>query len=96
MELCQSCDRESVTDLAGRILTAWKDGEAVALQEELHRAANVPVSDLDSFEMERLELLEGIVQSLAAEAAPRDSRECQVRAALHLLEHLAGQTPNQF
>jgi len=62
------------------------------LEEELGRAATLRPDGLDSFEMERIELLESIVQSLHSTGASHD----QVRGALRLLEHLAkGSQPGQ-
>jgi len=80
-----STPRQPAVECARRILTAWNEGRGPALEAELQRAASLRPDGLDSFEMERIELLESIVQSLHCTGASHD----QVRGALRLLEHLA-------
>jgi len=68
---------ESVAQVAGRILTAWRNGEGASLAQELERAA--PSGTRES---EELEALTGVVESLG-----NGRRE---GGAVRLLEHLAG------
>ena len=68
---------ESVAQVAGRILTAWRNGEGAGLGQELERAA--PSS---TREIEALDALTGVVESLG--------QGRQERGAVRLLEHLAG------
>ena len=69
---------ESVAQVAGRILTAWRNGESASLAQELEGAAASSTR-----ESEALEALTGAVESLG------DGR--RQGGAVRLLEHLAGQ-----
>jgi len=78
---------EGVSQLAGRILIAWKSGHCALLVHELEHARSL-TSRRDpstTFEMERLEALTGALESLALEHGP----ERPAGAAVRLLEHLA-------
>jgi hypothetical protein len=79
----------AATRIAGRILVAWKTGQDRSLREEFDHVTNLNVQGLNALEMERMELLGGIVQTLRADGA----RHQQHRAAIRLLEHLATETP---
>ncbi|MGA2881521.1 MAG: hypothetical protein ABSG13_21435 [Bryobacteraceae bacterium] len=82
--------REGVTQVAGRILMAWRNGESAGLRQELERArslaAQIPHASApeiaSTFEMERLEVLSGAVESLGHSRG-------QHLGAVRLLEHLA-------
>lgn len=71
--------------MAGRILLAWRDGERAELERELERArlaAHPSLEKPDTLEMERMEVLAGVLESLG--------RGCgQNAGAVRLLEHLA-------
>lgn len=76
--------REDVSQVAGRILFAWRKGEASGLKRECDRVlesfrASAASSTL---EMERLDALSGIVESLA-------DGHGEKAGAVRLLEHLA-------
>ncbi|HUA20088.1 MAG TPA: hypothetical protein VMB25_15170 [Bryobacteraceae bacterium] len=76
---------ENASHLAGRILVAWKLGPGPVLEQELGYAASaVSLDRRDTLEMEKMELLEGVAESL------RNGRQGQIRAAMRILEHLAG------
>ncbi|HTR34846.1 MAG TPA: hypothetical protein VMH80_03015 [Bryobacteraceae bacterium] len=80
-----NCAAENAAHLAGRILVAWKLGPGPVLEDELDYASGAAVLDRrDTLEMEKMELLEGAAESL------RNGRQGQVRAAVRILEHLAG------
>ncbi len=64
---------------------AWKAGHDLNLKEEFDQVLSLSAQNLNSLEMERMELLGGIVQSLRT-AGPNPDRH---RAAIQLLEHLA-------
>ena len=89
----QEAGQRLVADTADRILIAWKEGHDHSLREELGRASNLRVEDLDTFEMEKLEVLDSVVQSLKAgrfpSMSPVRANEDEIRVAVRLLEHLA-------
>jgi len=76
----------AATRIAGRILVAWKAGQELNLEEEFDRVTSLSVQGLNSLEMERMELLGGIMQALRAAHPDRN------RAAIRLLEHLAAES----
>lgn len=78
---------QDAASIAGRILAAWKDGPAESFEAELRRAALVSADcqDDNSLEREKMDVLDGVVQSLQE----RHDRPDAGRAALRLLEHLA-------
>ncbi len=73
---------EGVSQVAGRILAAWKTGDNLehAIQNARRRTAQMDCSS--TFEMERREALQGAVESI--ENGPRPQT-----GAVRLLEHLA-------
>jgi len=71
--------------MAARILIAWNQGHGVV--SELYYAKTLNASPADTLEMEKMEILEGAVESLGS---PRQAR---VRAALQLLKNLAEPEP---
>jgi hypothetical protein len=78
--------KEGVSQVAGRILIAWRSGHDASLEHALEHARRLTSRTLDpwsTFEMERLEALTGAVESIER------SREHQAGAAVRLLEHLA-------
>ena len=77
--------REDAACIAGRILIAWRGGTSVDYEEQLEWSRNVvpQSSALDTFEMERLEVLQGALECLT------NLPHARVGAALRLLEHLA-------
>jgi hypothetical protein len=82
---------ETVADLAGRILVAWKHGQNGALDREVDYATRVaPMHQPDTLEMERMEVLAGAAQSL------RSGQQGQVRAAVNVLEQLAHASRSDF
>jgi hypothetical protein len=76
--------REDVAHVAGRILFAWHNGESAGLRRELERAGYLTAQAAlaSTLEMERLEVLSGIVESLGDGRGPH-------AGAVRLLEHLA-------
>lgn len=89
----QGAGQRLVADTADRILIAWEEGQDNSLREELARASNLKSQHLDAFEMEKLEVLESVVQSLQAgrfpSMSPVKASEDELRVAVRLLEHLA-------
>jgi hypothetical protein len=77
---------EGVSQVAGRILMAWRTGQGANLDHELaHARRFTSCTTLTStLEMERLDALTGAVESLAVE-----NGRSQVGGAVRLLEHLA-------
>jgi hypothetical protein len=84
MEQSTQLSRESVAQVAGRILIAWHSGETAGLSRELEYArclvAQAPHSS--TLEMETMEVLSGAVESLRNSCG-------QHAGAVRLLEHLA-------
>jgi hypothetical protein len=79
-----------IAQAAGRILIAWRSGESAQLERELEKArclAQIPLSS--TFEMERMEVLAGAVESLRARRGRRPG-------VVRLLEHLAKAEPRQL
>jgi hypothetical protein len=76
--------REGVAQTADKILAAWRSGESVGLQRELEKARSLPSRTplTSTFEMETMEALSGVVESLG------EGRARQA-GAVRLLEHLA-------
>lgn len=82
--------REGVAQVAGRILIAWRNGESAGLRQELEQArflaAQTPGVNrfelASTLEMERLEVLSGVLESLRRSPSPQ-------AGAVRLLEHLA-------
>jgi hypothetical protein len=87
-----NCAPETVANLAGRILTAWKGSPGTSLQEELDYATNgAPrAQQYDTLEMEKMEVLEGAAESL------RCGHQGRVRAAVQVLEHLVRTGGSEF
>ncbi len=89
----QGNGQQLVANVAGRILIALEMGRENNLNEEFGRVSNLKTQNLDAFEMEKLEVLESVVQSLQAgrfpSMSPAKAREDELRAAVRLLEHLA-------
>ena len=80
--------RQDVASIANRILVAWKSGPAGSFEDELRQAArlNTEQTSPNSLEREKMEVLDGVVQ-LLKNGRPRPDAG---RAAMRLLEHLAG------
>ncbi len=77
--------REGITRVAGRILIAWRSGEDAVLRQELEYARCLALQvdgTSTTLEMERLEVLSGVVESLGY-------RNGKQRGAVRLLEHLS-------
>jgi hypothetical protein len=77
--------REGVAQVAGRILIAWQNGERADLIQELELARCLAAqAHLSStLEMETMEVLSGVVESL-------EHVQGRHAGAVRLLEHLAG------
>ena len=75
---------EDIAHVAGRILIAWRNGEGAGLRRELDQAAWLAAQTAlaSTHEMERLEVLSGVVESLGHGRGPH-------AGAVRLLEHLA-------
>jgi hypothetical protein len=68
-----------VAGTASQVLSEWKNGQRLSLQDWRHK-------DLNALEAERMEVLESVVESLQKHEKLSSDR---VRAAVRLLEHLA-------
>jgi hypothetical protein len=86
MSTAPSLQRQDVAYLAGQILNAHRSEPGVGLKRELDRAKQLlsTLRPRTTFERERLEVLQGALECLESRVAERQ------RAALHLLEQLAG------
>jgi len=87
MPLPKQAPLEAVSQVAGRILIAWKSGHCALLFHELEHARDFTsrTDQFNTFEMERLEALTGAVERLALERGPARP----ARGAVRVLEHLA-------
>lgn len=85
MQQPKSASTDGISQVAGRILIAWRNGHCASLELGLEQARRLTSSaDYSStFEMERLEALTGAVESIGYRGT-RDSV-----GAVRLLEHLA-------
>jgi len=84
--------QEGVSQVAGRILIAWRSGHCASLEHALQHARRLTsrTSDQSStFEMERLEALTGAVESLEEVVEGMDNGSARRKGAVRLLEHLA-------
>jgi hypothetical protein len=72
--------RECVAQVAGRILLAWRNGGSADLERELESMGQTTPEN--TLEMERMEVLAGVLESLGRGYGQRDG-------AVRLLEHLA-------
>jgi len=82
---------EGVSQVAGRILIAWKSGHSASLEHALEHARRF-ASRMDhstTFEMERLEALTGAVESLEEVVDGMEDGRARSTGAVRLLEHLA-------
>ena len=76
--------KDSVEKVAGTIVRAWRDGHAGDLRKQVTLAKSLVCSGAsDTFEMEKMELLEGALESV------QGARPEQAEAAINVLEHLA-------
>jgi hypothetical protein len=76
---------EGISQVAGRILVAWKSGHCDSLEHALRGARRLTsqADEFNTFEMERLEALSGAVESIENNGGQRAG------GAVRLLEHLA-------
>jgi hypothetical protein len=76
--------REGIAQLAGRILTAWRNGEPSGLRQELEQVRCLAdrTDHSSTIESEKLEVLCGVVETLGYARG-------QHAGAVRLLEHLA-------
>ena len=88
MVLRQSSESSSVAIAASHLLSAWKNGERLSLDEWRMDARRM--QGLDALETERMEVLESVVESLQGN---RQLSSDRLRAAVRLLEHLANPAP---
>ncbi|HEX4593402.1 MAG TPA: hypothetical protein VH157_03960 [Bryobacteraceae bacterium] len=79
MVVLERIQPQSVAGKASQVLSAWKNGEHLRLDEWSRQ-------DLNALETERMEVLESVVESLQQQDQLSTDR---VRAAVRLLEHLA-------
>ena len=79
MVVLQQIQPQSVAGKASLVLSAWKNGERLTLNEWRTQG-------FDTLESERMEVLESVVESLQGDRKISSDR---VRAAVRLLEHLA-------
>jgi hypothetical protein len=87
MSQFMSWHSQHVAQVAARVLFAYKYRPTRRLREEMAQAKRFShrIDGLDELESERLDVLRGAIESLDG------ARPEQVRAAVHLLEHLAKQ-----
>ena len=80
----QTTKQGQSTQIAARILVAWRGGQALNLKDEFERLEKSSEHELSSLELERMELLAGILQVLCTS----ETNPSRHRAAIRLLEHL--------
>ncbi len=88
MSKFNSCQRQDVASIAGRVLVACKSGHDAGLFHEVARARSFTTRTqrFDTLEAERMDVLAGALESLAG------ARPDGVQAAMYVLEHLASQS----
>ena len=79
--------RQDAANIAGRVLVAWRSGATVDFEKHLARSINLmpQYRSLDTYEMEKLEALQGALECL------KELPHTRVSAAIRVLEHLAKQ-----
>ena len=81
--------KEDVANVARSILAAWEAGHVGMIESALGDLQDLSERSgfrpFDSLEAERIEALECAVESLRA----RSPRQSEIRAAVHILNHLA-------
>jgi hypothetical protein len=76
---------------ARSLLAAWNSGDVPRLRDELGQIAATDCSSLSAFEHERIEVVQGIAQTIRVWLSGARKKHADMNIALSLLRHLAAQ-----
>jgi hypothetical protein len=79
------------TGVARSLLAAWDSGDLPRLQDELRQIAEVDDSNLSRFEVERIEIVQGVAQTLQSWLRGAKGKPADLNVGLFLLRHLTTQ-----
>jgi hypothetical protein len=85
---------DSATESAGvarSLLAAWDSGDLPRLQNELRQIAEVDDSTLSRSEVERIEIVQGVAQTLQCWLKGVKGKPADLSVGLFLLRHLTTQ-----
>ena len=83
-------DSATVSECIARsLLTAWNSGDLLRLRDELRQIAVADHSSLSEFEHERIEIVQGVAQTIRAWLNGARKKHEDLNIALALLRHLA-------
>jgi hypothetical protein len=74
---------------ARSLLAAWNSGDLLRLKDELSQIAAADHAGLSEFEHERIEIVQGVAQTIRAWLSGAKKRHADLNIALALLRHLA-------
>jgi len=74
---------------ARTLLAAWDNGDLPGLRDELSQIAVADRSHLSAFEEERIEIVQGVAQTIRVWLNGARKRHADLNIALSLLRHLA-------
>jgi hypothetical protein len=75
--------------IAQSLLAAWNSGDVPRLRDELSQIAAADGSGLSVFEHERIEIVQGIAQTIRVWLSGARKKHADMNIALSLLRHLA-------
>jgi hypothetical protein len=75
--------------IAQSLLAAWNSGDVPRLRDELSQIAEADGSGLSVFEHERIEIVQGIAQTIRVWLSGARKKHADMNIALSLLRHLA-------
>jgi hypothetical protein len=76
---------------ARSLLAAWNSGDLPRLRQELKQVAAVDLSGMSAFEHEKLEIVQGVAQTMRVWLGGAKRKHADLNIALTLLRHLIGQ-----
>jgi hypothetical protein len=82
---------DSLTDserTARSLLAAWESGDVPSLRQELSQIAVMDHSSLPAFEHERMEIVQGVAQTMRVWLSGAKKKHADLNVALTLLRHL--------
>jgi len=74
---------------ARALLAAWNSGDLNSLRHELRQIATADASRMSDFEHERMEIVQGVAQTIRAWLGGARKRHADLNIGLSLLRHVA-------